>query len=246
MPAEGTHIRPPRPPPAPEEAFVLRAVIFANGELNGLKPLLLDLEAEDWLIAADGGTEHCLALGLHPAYVIGDLDSLSAERREELEKQGTQFLVHPRDKNQTDLELALSFAIQQGASEILLVGLLGGRLDQTLANLLLLARPEWQTARLVVRDGLDNAYLLHPDQSLSLRGEPGEVVSLIPLSPLVEGISTRCLRWKLKEAQLSFGSTLGISNEMTGSSCEVSLQKGVLLVVHRRNNSAPLEGVSNE
>jgi thiamine pyrophosphokinase len=221
----------------------MRAVIFANGVLNDHQTTRKNLRAGDWLIAADGGTENCLALGLQPTTVIGDLDSLSDDRREELEKQGTHFLVHPRDKDQTDLELALTLAVQEGAEEILLIGLLGGRLDQTLANLLLLARPEWQTARLVVSDGLDSAYLLHPDQPLILSGEPGEVVSLIPLTPVVEEVSTSGLRWALNDTRLSFGSTLGVSNEMTSTSCQVTFRKGVLLVVHRCNSGASLEGV---
>lgn len=221
----------------------MRAVIFANGVLKDHQITRKNLRAEDWLIAADGGTENCLALDLRPTTVIGDLDSLSDDRRKELKKQGTQFLVHPRDKDQTDLELALSLAVQEGAEEILLIGLLGGRLDQTLANLLLLARPEYQTARLVVSDGVDSAYLLHPDQPLILSGEPGEIVSLIPLTLVVEGISTSGLRWALNDARLSFGSTLGVSNEMTHSSCAVTSRKGVLLVVHRRNSGAALEGV---
>lgn len=211
----------------------MRAIIFANGTLTSGKEILEIIRPGDRLIAADGGARNCRALGLLPEVVVGDLDSISEEERERLLELGTRILAHPRNKDQTDLELALRYAVENGAGEILLLGLLGGRLDQTLANLLLLALPDWSSARLAVVDGPDTAYLLRDGESVELRGRPGELVSLLPLSPLVLGITVENLRWPLLSAELQFGSTHGISNELVAASARVRIGAGKLLVVHR-------------
>ena len=210
----------------------MRAVIFANGNLTRPANPLAELRSEDLIIAADGGAYHCQALGLTPDVLIGDLDSITKEVRENLSRLGTQLILYPRDKDETDLELALRFAVDHNAEEILLLGILGGRLDQTLANLLLLSRPEWQPARLMVADGPDFALLIRPGSPLTLQAQTGDIVSLIPLTRTVTGVSTEGLRWSLQDATLEFGSTLGISNETTQEIARVEIKTGQLLAVH--------------
>jgi thiamine pyrophosphokinase len=211
----------------------LRAVIFANGDFRQPTNPLASLGAGDYLIAANGGTHHCLTLGLSPNIVIGDMDSVSEAVHKTLSKEGAQFIVHPRDKDETDLELALKHAVSKGCEDILLLGILGGRLDQTLANLLVLTRPEWQSARLTAADGPDFATLLRNGETVRIEAQTGDTVSLIPLSPMVSGVTTEGLRWPLENAVLEFGSTLGISNEATGAIAEVRIGEGMLLVVQR-------------
>lgn len=215
----------------------MRAVIFANGAFDRPENPLAELHADDYLIAADGGTHHCLALGLTPHVVIGDMDSISESLRDSLSQKGAQFIVHPRDKDETDLELALKHAVSKDCEEILLLGILGGRLDQTLANLLVLTRPHWRPARLTAADGRDYATLLREGEGVHIEAQSGDTVSLIPLSPIVSGITTQGLRWPLEEAVLEFGSTLGISNEMTGEAARVTVEEGLLLVVERSEKS---------
>lgn len=208
-------------------------IIFANGDFRRPTNPLAGIRKGELLIAADGGTQHCQELGLRPDVVIGDMDSISSDLRETLDKQGTRFIVHPRDKDETDLELALKYAIDQGGREILLLGLLGGRLDQTLTNLLLLTRPEWHSARLTAADGPDFAVLLRSGESFSAGIRPGDTLSLIALSQEVSGVTTQGLRWSLEKATLKFGSTLGVSNEANADRAEVRIEAGQLLVVHR-------------
>jgi thiamine pyrophosphokinase len=212
---------------------ILRTVIFANGEIKNPEVARAAIQKDDVLIAADGGVRNCLALGLIPDLVIGDMDSISPEQKSILENGSTRFITYPREKDQTDLELALIHAAEQNSVEILLLGLLGGRLDQTLANLHLLSRKQWDQIRLVVVEGSDTAYILHDRGLLVIHGEAGDIVSLLPLSPQVTDVSTQNLRWPLHQATLHFGSTLSISNQMTDSKAEIRIQKGTLLIVHR-------------
>jgi len=220
----------------------LRAVIFANGRIENHTQVISHLRPNDVLIAADGGAEHCKVIGIQPHIVIGDMDSISSLLKKELESAGTKFITFPEDKDHTDLELALSFAHQQGANEIVLFGILGGRLDMSLANLLLLAKDEWRNSSIYVIDGPDIAFFLGEQDSIKIEGVPGDIVSLIPLTDQVMGVSTQGLRWQLDDAVLLFGDTRSVSNEMLAASAEVKIEKGKLFLVHHTN----LEGSKEE
>jgi thiamine pyrophosphokinase len=227
-----THSR-SKPSSHPKEGFLLRAVIFANGNFNQSSISLQSLREDDLLIAVDGGAQHLQELGLSPATVIGDMDSISPTLLNDLKTRDTQLIVYPRDKNQTDLELALTYAVQSGVQEVLLFGVLGGRLDQSVANLMLLTRDDWQDLSLVISSAPDTAYVLRDRGTITLQGSPGDIVSLIPFSALVTEVSTQGLRWPLKNAELTLGNTISVSNEMLEKSARIEIGIGKLLLVHR-------------
>ncbi|MCS7062409.1 MAG: thiamine diphosphokinase, partial [Anaerolineae bacterium] len=132
--------------------FVMkRAIIFANGELPEPAAVRGLIQPDDLLIAADGGARHCRALGLTPHLVIGDFDSLDAAELGALEQAGATLRQHPRDKDETDLELALLEAAARGASYLVVLGAFGGRLDMTLANIQLLLHPKLAGVRVELR-----------------------------------------------------------------------------------------------
>ena len=207
----------------------MRAIIIANSPAPE-RPGSFRLREGDWIIAADGGAATALQWGWTPDTVIGDLDSLPQELQPRLKAAGCRFITFPEDKDQTDLELALWHAVQGGATEIVIMGVRGGRLDQTLANMLLLSRPEWAEVDIRVLDGQQEAFVVRHQSTI--RGRVGDVVSLIALTPQVTGITTSGLKWPLHEGTLTFGSTLGISNVLTEPVAQVRVREGVLLVVH--------------
>ncbi len=208
----------------------MRALIFANGPLTDPQAVHSLLHPDDWLIAADGGVRHCLDLGLTPALVIGDFDSLQEAEVESLRKAGCKMLQHPRSKDQTDLELALRHALNIGATEILILGGVGGRWDQTLANLLLPALPDLPAPRIWLVDGPSRATIIRSGGSLRFDGQPGDIVSLVPLGGSALGVTTTGLEYPLTREPLAFGSTLGISNTMLGKSASVKLDVGILAI----------------
>ncbi len=216
----------------------MRAVIFANGNLNTPNKIRSQIRADDLVIAADGGARHCRDLNLHPHLVIGDMDSISSAHLDDLRTQDTQLLIYPEDKNQTDLELALSYALEKGFNEVLLFGLLGGRLDLSLTNLLLLARDEWGAMSLIVKADPDTAYLMRDHDLIAIDGNPGDTISLIPLSESVTEVSTQGLRWLLDNVDLYLGNTLSVSNELLETSARVQIGKGKMLLVHRDMQAA--------
>lgn len=219
----------------------MRGVIFANGNLNHPESIQDLLRPEDLLIAADGGGHHFLTLGLTPAVIIGDCDSIKATVLDSLVMAGALLIRYPVDKDQTDLELALDYAIDQNCDEILVFGALGGRWDQSLANLLLTGMARLATIPIRLIDGPQTALVIRSGETLPLTGAPGDTVSLIPLTSAASGIHTTGLQYPLVEESLPFGTTRGISNRLLGETAEITVMEGLLICIHIRGALHALE-----
>jgi thiamine pyrophosphokinase len=210
----------------------MRAIIVAGGQAGPGTEHRQWVQAHDRIIGVDGGAARALAWGLVPDLVIGDMDSLPEEDRAALEAQGCRFVVHPRAKDETDLELALTHAAEQGAREILILAALGGRLDHTLANLLLLALPALAGVQVRIVEGAQEALLVRGGGAATIEGQPGDLVSLLPLGGDARGVRTEGLAWALEGDTLRFGYSRGVSNKMTGPAARVEVEAGYLAVVH--------------
>lgn len=207
----------------------MRAVIVANGLLPDPTAHSRLLRADDWIIAVDGGAAHAQAMGALPNEVIGDMDSLPDELRVALQAAGARFFPYPADKDETDLELALLRAVELGAAEVLILGALGGRLDQTLANLFLLVHPALAGMDVRLVEGAQTAFLVR--RQVLIHGCPGDTVSLIPLGGDARGVTAEGLRWPLHGETLRFGATRGISNVLLREQASVTVEEGVMLCV---------------
>jgi thiamine pyrophosphokinase len=207
----------------------MRVIIFANGELANPQEARRLLQPDTLVIAADGGTRHALATGVTPDIVVGDLDSLSPDDQARLKAIGTQLIRFSPHKDETDLELALLHAARRGAKEIVILGALGGRLDQTIANVLLLALPALKGADVRIVEGAQEAFLIQNEATI--KGQPGDTVSLIPLGGDAEGVTAEGLEWQLDEDTLRFGPARGVSNTLTGKQARVRVRRGSLLCV---------------
>lgn len=222
----------------------MRAIIFANGEISEPFTYPSNRQPEDILIAADGGYAHCQVFGLVPNVVIGDFDSLEPAQVPVLEASGVRIIRYPVRKDYTDLELAVQFTINLSPEEILVFGALGKRWDQTLANLLLPAAFQSVDIPIRLMDGLQEIMLIRPGQTLKLKGQPGDTISLIPLGGDAYGVATQGLEWPLKEETLHFGATRGVSNVLMDEIGSVYLEDGLLLVVaiHQSEQLLSMEG----
>ena len=209
----------------------LRAIVFANGTFSTPQSALALVQPQDLIIAADGGARHCAALGITPDVAIGDFDSLNAAELDALQARGVQIMRYPERKDYTDLELALQHAVALGASEIIVLGALGARWDQTLANLLLPGAAGFEHVRIRLVDGAQEIMLARPGIPLVLTGRPGDTISLIPLSDDALGVQTTGLEYALDAETLYFGATRGVSNVLVNSTATISMQEGLLLCV---------------
>lgn len=216
------------------EMSTARVWIFANGILPDPERLRVLLRPTDRLFAADGGQRYLARLGLRPERVIGDLDSLTAAEVAGLERDGVMLERYPVDKDETDLELAIRRALQENCREIRIAGALGGRLDQTLGNLFMLANPELVGYDVRLEDGVEEVFLIRGQSVVA--GNPGDLVSLLPLGGAAIGVTTRGLKYLLYGETLYAEATRGISNVLLGDSAEVHLEQGTLICIHRRGD----------
>jgi len=211
----------------------MRALVFANGELNDGPAVQAALDGADdaLIIAADGGARLARACGVTPALVIGDLDSVPPDTLARLEAQGAQVERVPAEKDETDLELALLEAARRGADAITLIGAAGGRLDHMLANFYLLAMPDLRGLNVRAVSGSQALWLAWPGEHV-LHGAPGDLISLIPVTPEASDIVTEGLEYPLRGETLHVGAARGVSNVMLGASARFTLGGGLLFVVH--------------
>lgn len=212
----------------------MRAVIFAAGEIGDRSRIRRLLDPADLVICADGGIRHALALGLTPHLLLGDFDSAAPELLEAVAAQGVPVVRVPVEKDETDTHLALQAALERGATEIILAGGLGGRVDHLLSNLLLLPGLPAEVAVIVV-DDRNLIRLLRPGGRITVPAAAGEYLSLLPLSPEVRGVVARGVRWPLDGATLCWGASLGVSNRVVAPAAEVGVDEGYLLVISSRD-----------
>jgi thiamine pyrophosphokinase len=191
------------------------------------------------IIAADGGVRHLETLGRSPDLIIGDLDSADSELIATLNRSGARVISFPSDKDETDLELALFYAQRNFDSPILVFGATGGRIDHYLANLLLLAHPNLLE--------LDISYIARGyriwsvHDRTSIVGEPGDLISLIPINGKANITATSGLRWPLNNEILDFGPTRGVSNELAGERAELELDSGTIICIHIKRRLVPID-----
>jgi thiamine pyrophosphokinase len=200
-------------------------VVVAGGE-SLPAALLHEIPEGAYVIAADGGLDQARKLGLEVALVIGDLDSTIGSPAAGDDPETVRL---PVDKDLTDLEAALTRAASLDPDRIVVLGGFGGRLGHLIANANLIAaadlRPfglEWVGAGgrvTVVTDVVE------------LHGSPGDLVALVPVGGDCGGVSARGFRWELDGATLEFGTTRGVSNEMTSPVAKVTVGHGCLLVI---------------
>jgi thiamine pyrophosphokinase len=212
----------------------MHALVFANGDFcegGGIGSLI---DSADLILCADGGTRHALALGLRPDGVIGDLDSLSSNTVDELRARQVRVESYPEQKDETDLELALLYAVERGATEITVLGAWGGRVDHTLGNVFLMAHPRLSDTK--VRLVCENQEITIVRDEAAFDGQVGDWLSLLPFGGDADGVVTTGLAYPLCEETLALGPARGVSNVFVASRPTVSLRAGLLIAVHTRTN----------
>lgn len=211
----------------------MRAVVVAHGDVDPRDRTHLD--GADLIVAADGGTLALERWSVQPHAIVGDLDSLGVERAAEYAAQGVTVVPYSPEKDESDLELAIAYAIDAKADELVLLGSLGGaRFDHELANTLLIAADEFRGHRMRAVRGDVTVRALHGGEELTLEGAPGDLVTLLAVSGDAEGVRTHRLRYPLAHEKLAFGAARGLSNLVVSADASVTCDRGVLLVIETR------------
>jgi thiamine pyrophosphokinase len=186
----------------------------------------------DLIVAADGGALALERWGLTPHILVGDFDSLGTERLPGYRERGTTVVQCPVAKDQSDLEIAMRYALEGRADEVVLLGILGGeRVDHALTNAMLIADPAYRGRGVRAVFGGTELRALHAGETATLHGAAGDTVTLVPVRGDATGVRTEGLRYPLSGQTLHFGRSLGLSNVIASVPARVSIEQGVLLVI---------------
>jgi thiamine pyrophosphokinase len=181
------------------------------------------------VVAADGGVDRALGLGLRVHLAIGDFDSATADGVARARETGARIECHPTEKDATDMELALDAAVDLGAERVLVVGHDAGRIDHLVAGLLVLGAERYARLAIVAYLGQARAYVCRGTREIE--GNPGDLVSLLPLHGPATSVTTEGLRYPLRGETLSTGSTRGVSNVLERTLATVTVGHGALLAI---------------
>ena len=209
----------------------MNTLIFANGDLELGDWILPYFQHADQIIGVDGGTQHLYTLNRLPTHIVGDFDSLENDILGWAKLNSVNLFQFPTDKDETDLELALKLGLGLSNKPILIFGVFGGRLDQLLANVQLLAYPEAIGRSVTLISKHERTFLI--DGKATIQGNVGDIVSLLPFAGDVVVKQTSGLKWQLENSTLKMGFARGVSNVLNESRAQVEVENGRLLCVHQ-------------
>jgi thiamine pyrophosphokinase len=206
----------------------MKCVIVANGDMEYTNETINIVKNAQMIICADGGARHLRALNILPHVMIGDFDSINLEDHKFFKNKQIKTLKFHSRKNHTDTQLCVSYAIEQKASDITLLGVTGTRMDHTLANIFLLKK----LAELKIAARIINSHnkIYAVTNFLKVKGKPKDLLSIIPVTPEVRGITLTGLEYPLKNADMNMGESRGISNVFKKSTASICIEKGILIV----------------
>ena len=211
-----------------------RAVVLAAGELRRSERLTAIARNADVVVAADGGLRHAVALGVRPDAIVGDFDSVTSE---DLDAFPTIVRKrHPPAKDALDLELAIDEVRGRGARHVTILGALGGRLDHTLAALLIGARLRREGLECALHGNDADALPLAQGDAVGLGAVSGTTFSVVALDDRAE-VSIRGARYPLDRERLPFGVGRGMSN-VAAEGSTVTCHRGLVVVLVDRSGDA--------
>ncbi len=208
--------------------------LFANGYYGEATFYRQEIKRNDYIIAVDGGANFLFELEVIPDEILGDFDSIKPEVYKDYEKKPVKIQRHPREKDESDLELALIRAVELKPAGINIYGALGKRVDHLISNIMVLIMPRKKGIPAVLKD--ENHEITIIDSHYKFEGKQGDYLSLFPLTHEAKGIVTSGLKYQLQGESLLLGPSRGLSNEFTGRSAEITLDQGYLVAIKTKRN----------
>ena len=202
----------------------MRAFIYTGGKIN-VSNITEHPKSDDIKIAADAGYKNALALGEKADIILGDFDSYTDELPKDAE-----ILTVPTEKDFTDTQMAVKVALEKGATEIVFIGGLSGRLDHTLANISLLSELWKIRVHTVMTDGFNRVRYLNSSSTLIARSGY-KYLSVIAISEKLKGVSIEGCKYPLDNASVFRANQYAVSNEIIGNCALISLKKGECLII---------------
>lgn len=206
----------------------MRAIVIAGGTIGSPAFYKSMIKQNDRIICADSGYINAAKIGLVPDLVIGDFDS---SKRSGV-PDGVPVRELPVEKDRTDLHECLVTAMEEGATEVVVFGARGSRLDHSMAAISLLRLGLERGVNIRLVDECNEVFLI--DKEAVIPQKKGYKLSLLPMTP-VKGICTEGLYYPLQNAEMDWGNPYGVSNEFIDETAKITVKKGILMVMVSRD-----------
>lgn len=195
-----------------------------------------NMENSIW-VGVDRGVFHLLKMNIRPIIAFGDFDSVSSEELQFIENEVKELKRFRPEKDETDMELALQWALDQNPATIRIFGATGGRLDHLFANVHLLLNPfnAKNPADIYLIDRYNQVFLRGPGTYRIEKMKAKKYISFVPLTLDVTGLTLKGFKFPLENRYISLGSTLCISNELISDYGTFSFSEGILIVIRSRD-----------
>ncbi len=205
----------------------MKAIIFSSAAIADYRYLEGRDLGGDIVICADAGYKHALRLGVVPDIFLGDNDSFAAEI-----PPGVERVIYPPEKDKTDTNIAVDYAIGRGADEIVLIGGIGGRIDQEFTHFCLMKYALKRGVRLKMIDDINEIWMENRPFTLKKTDCRKKYVSFFAYGGSVKNFSVKGLKYETEGMSLDSGLVQASSNEFAeADTAEISFDSGTVLVM---------------
>lgn len=207
----------------------MKAIIISNGEIKNYSYYKKYFEGPVFIVCCDGGARHLRNLSVIPDVLLGDFDSISEEDLKYCKENSVETIKYPVKKDKTDTEIAVEYVISKKCDSCTIIGGFGNRADHTLANILLLIKMLKKGVLGTIIDEKNSINVIQ--DKTRIEKIENHIISLIPITEEVRGITTKGLLYPLNNATIMPGDTRGISNEFSADMAEIDIKSGMLLII---------------
>ncbi|MCM3113979.1 thiamine diphosphokinase [Neobacillus sp. MER 74] len=207
--------------------------IVAGGPEDHLPDLTEYLVNDVIWVGVDRGVYHLLQRNISPSIAFGDFDSVTSDELIFIEDRVTELKKYRPEKDETDMELALNWALKQHPSAIRIFGATGGRLDHLFANVHLLLTPiqEKNEVDICIIDRNNIVFIKEAGSYKIEKMDSKKYISFVPVTLNIQNLTLEGFKFPLKNRHISIGSTLCISNELISDYGTFSFSEGILIVI---------------
>lgn len=212
----------------------MKAVVFTGGAISNYDFCNEYIEVADLIVCCDSGMEHTKKLNIVPNYIVGDFDSVSSDTLKYYDALNVPTYKFPTEKDETDTQLGIDVAVREKATDIVIIGGIGSRFDHTLANAHLLLGLVKKGIRARIVNENNSVELL--SKSSTIYGKIGDLLSTIPLSMLVKGLTLKGVKYPLENRNLYLDDELvAVSNVFINDKVEIIFEDGFLFAIKSKD-----------
>ncbi len=201
-----------------------KCLVITGGERVTKERIFSFINDDTYIVCADKGGETAFDYGLTPDILLGDFDSIDSEV---LKRTGLNIMEYPKDKDYTDTELAISYALEKGFEDIVLVNATGDRIDHVFSTFMLLYK--YRKANITILGNNFEAFIINGNYKIL--NMKGRTLSIIPLKEKLEGVCLEGFKFPLKDRTVYLGDSLCVSNIVLEDEASILLKKGTAIVI---------------